>query len=329
MADELRLRGEDAELLEMYRGRAVTLTGRALAKLSRLMPDLSTHDRQLNDAACSITAQTSVKFVFVTNGASITPEAVRQMAALTESRGGGIACYLCDDPFNPLHRSERWLRALREYTLTVSTKRLVMDDLRSNGCRRVEYAPFAYHPPIHRPSNIVEPGIGPCDVAFAGNADKDRLPILAALVRALPQLSYRFHGHGWNRHSSLRPFALPAAEGLAYSAAMGAASVCPCLVRRANRDGHVMRSFELPAMGVFMLAERTPEHAELFVQGVHCDFWGDTEELIDKTAWYCAHPAAALRIARRGYEHITGGRHTYADRAYQLIDLLLQGERSN
>ena len=37
-----------------------------------------------------------------------------------------------------------------------------------------------------------------------------------------------------------------------------------CLVRRANRDGQVMRSYEAAAIGSCMLVEDTPEHRELF-----------------------------------------------------------------
>ena len=44
----------------------------------------------------------------------------------------------------------------------------------------------------------------------------------------------------------------------------GAAKVNLCLVRRAKRDGHVMRSFEIAAVGGCMLAQDTDEHREIF-----------------------------------------------------------------
>ncbi len=42
--------------------------------------------------------------------------------------------------------------------------------------------------------------------------------------------------------------------------ASAAARVCLCLVRRANRDGHVMRSFEAAVIGGCILAQDTADH---------------------------------------------------------------------
>ena len=47
-------------------------------------------------------------------------------------------------------------------------------------------------------------------------------------------------------------------------AASASAKVCLCLVRRANRDGHTMRSFEAAAIGGCILAEDTADHREIF-----------------------------------------------------------------
>jgi hypothetical protein len=160
------------------------------------------------------------------------------------------------------------------------------------------------------------------DVAFAGNADADRLPILAALAEGAEGLQMGLFGSGWDSSAALRRIAQPAVVGLRYSAAMCAATVCPCLIRRANRDGHVMRSIELPAMGAFMLAERTDEHQEVFEAGVHCEYWGSTEELVAKARWYARNPAAARAIAIRGHELITAGGFTYAERAREVLGMI-------
>ncbi len=271
---------------------------------------------------------TNLQHAIVTNGRELSAETVSSMRETLERRGGGIACFLCDDPFNPVHRSESWLSALAEYSLVVSTKRAVIPDLIRVGCRRVEYARFGYHPPIHRPVDPAAMGFSPIDVAFAGNADSDRIPILGMLAERAADLSFGLYGHGWSSHPVLRRMVRSQVIGLRYSAAMRAATVCPCLVRRANRDGHVMRSIELPAIGALMLAERTDEHQEIFEEGVHCDYWSSVDELFDKSRWYARNPRRAAEIALAGHKLITTNPHTYADRALEVIQMLRGSARA-
>ena len=45
--------------------------------------------------------------------------------------------------------------------------------------------------------------------------------------------------------------------------------VSVCLVRRANRDEHVMRTFEAPAMGACLAMEDTSEHRAIFGEHGH------------------------------------------------------------
>jgi spore maturation protein CgeB len=262
-----------------------------------------------------------VRWAIVTNGRELSVDTIRKSRTILESRGGGIACFLCDDPFNPVHRSESWLRSLPAYSLVVSTKRQVTPDLIGLGCPAVRYARFAFHPPIHRPIDRPSGEFGPVDIAFAGASDPDRLPFLEALAQVGEGLSVRMYIGTRRVHPALRSVAWPYVRGLDYSAAMVSATVCPCLVRRANRDGHVMRSIELPAMGAFMLAERTSEHQEIFEEGVHCDYWGSREELVEKARWYSRNPGAARSIARRGYDRVALGGFTYSDRALEIVTM--------
>jgi GR25 family glycosyltransferase involved in LPS biosynthesis len=101
--------------------------------------------------------------------------------------------------------------------------------------------------------------------------------------------------------------------------AMAGTKVAPCLVRGSNGDGHAMRSFEIPACGAFMLAERTDEHLELFEEGVHAAYCETPEELREKARYYIAHDSARVRMAGAAYQQVTSGGHRYRDRLSELL----------
>lgn len=80
-----------------------------------------------------------------------------------------------------------------------------------------------------------------------------------------------------------------------------------------------MRSFEIPACGTFMLAERTDEHLAVFREGEEAAFFSSPEELLDKARYYLAHDEIRRRIARAGHARVTTGGHTYRDRLREII----------
>lgn len=80
-----------------------------------------------------------------------------------------------------------------------------------------------------------------------------------------------------------------------------------------------MRTFEIPACGAFMLAERTDTHLALFEEGREAGYFDSAGELIDKIRYYLSHDAERARIAAAGYRKVISGGHTYSDRLSQII----------
>jgi hypothetical protein len=76
--------------------------------------------------------------------------------------------------------------------------------------------------------------------------------------------SVKVAGGYWEKYPALRTHALGLKPPEIIHALTAAAKVNLCLVRRANRDGHVMRSFEIAAIGGCMLVEDTEEHRAIF-----------------------------------------------------------------
>ena len=236
------------------------------------------------------------------------------------------ANFLTDDPWNPKNGANFFWDALKSYDVVYSPRTANLDDLIQHGCRRVQYLPFAYNPGVHYPEEPVtdvERGRFACDVAIVGGADGDRVPVAQALADA--GLNLKLYGGYWDRWPSLKPYWQGFAVGRELRLAVSRARVHVCLVRRANRDGHAMRSLELPAMKACLVAEDTVEHRELFGEDGACvEYYTTIPALLSKVKGLCGQPARCRLMGAKVYERICQqGRHTYTDRLRQIL------ERSN
>jgi spore maturation protein CgeB len=233
--------------------------------------------------------------------------------------------YLTDDPWNPAHRAAWFLRALPHYDRVFSPRRSNLEALRTHGCRDVLYLPFGYAPAQHfsEPARPEEEATLAADVIFVGGADRDRVPLVAALIAA--GLKVALYGGYWNRYPETRKHYRGHADPQTLRKATGAAQIALCLVRRANRDGHVMRSFEIPAIGACMLVDDTQEHREIFgPDGETVVYFRSVQGMIDKTLWLLNRPDERHRLAAAAQARILEGGHTYKDRLGAILGLRIE-----
>ena len=231
--------------------------------------------------------------------------------------------YLTDDPWNPAHRAAWFLKALPSYDRIVSPRRAVVEDLQRLGCRAVSVLPFAYNPSVHfpePPATTQERARFANDVLFAGGADRDRVPWMAGLLRA--GFSVALYGEAWDRFPETRGRHLGHAGPDTLRRAVGGAKVALGLVRRANRDGHAMRTFEIPAMGGCPLMEDTDDHRALFgEEGRAALYFRALPELCEKLRWLLGREEERRRLAEAAHRLVIEGRHTYRDRLAAMLDL--------
>jgi spore maturation protein CgeB len=229
--------------------------------------------------------------------------------------------YLTDDPWNPAHCAQWFLKAVPYYEHIFTPRRANIKDLERAGARAVSFLPFAYSQDIHVPdSSSVPDSESAVDVIFVGGGDGDRVPYFSGLASAGFRLA--LYGGFWDRYRETRRWArgfLPARE---VNVAVAKAKIAVCLVRRANRDGHCMRTFEIPAMRGCMLAEDTGEHREIFgAEGRAVQYFRTIPELVEKSRWLIDRPAERQRLAQAGHQLITTAGHTYQDRLTAMVSL--------
>ncbi len=330
--EHLRARGEceylfldEAKFINPVRSIAKRVAGRIVGRAVRGY-------RALNRAMIEQVSAFRPDVVLIGKGGNFAPDTLR---AIRRSGAVTLVNWATDDPFNPADNSRDLLESIPLYDLYVCTKRAVMHDVVRAGCANVAYVRFGYKPEIHFPeafANDDERGRFACDVMFAGSSDSDRTPYFETLVRDIPGLKLHLYGGFWNRVRSLRPYTRGIAIGRDYRLAIGGAKICVNLVRRANRDDHVMRTFEIPACAGFMLTEQTAAHTELFAEQGTEIFFSSPDQLVAKVRLYLGRDADRARIAESMHRAICEHGHTYADRLDQILETvrpLMTSRRQN
>jgi hypothetical protein len=253
--------------------------------------------------------------ILITTGTAPLPRSV-----LRTLRAMGIVCvnYSTDDPWNPVLRASWYLRALPEYDAIFTTRRANIGNFADTGCGQVNYLPFGYDEWLFCREARKFDGPPP-DVLFVGGADGDRVAFMTEFLRTGPRVA--LVGGYWERFPAMRPYALGQQRPEALCALTTAAKVNLCLVRRANRDGHVMRSFEIAALGGCMLAEDTAEHREIF--GPDADtvvYFRTAREAAERVRSLLADPAERARLSAAVRARISGRAHTYRDRLVSILE---------
>jgi spore maturation protein CgeB len=275
----------------------------------------------LNNKLCREAAEFRPDVVIISKGAYVFPRTLRRVKAL----GAVLVNYATDDPFNP-RNGDGWLKAsIPEYDLYACTKRAIMDDVRRSGAGRTSFVKFGYNPDLHFPepaATTSEAKTFESDVAFIGTADADRFPYLDALL-SIPGLKLALFGSYWDRQPArFSRLARGMANGRNYRLALSGTKIALGLLRSANRDRHTMRTFEIPACGALLCAERTDEHEEIFNDGTDALLFDGPDDLKHKVLRYLTEPTARQTISQAGFSAVREGSHTYADRIREMVTLV-------
>jgi spore maturation protein CgeB len=242
---------------------------------------------------------------------------LRKTLAACRNLGAKCLHFSTDDPWNPAHKSTWHYDALEAYDIVFTSRRQNIDDLLRLPCRDVRYLPFAYDPHLLSPTDLqatIE-----IDALFVGGADADRASFFRRYLAAGGPA--KFVGGYWDRYRDMRAVTLGKLSPGVIAALTRSAKVNLILVRRANRDGHVMRSFEAGALGGSLLVEWTNEHQCIF--GPDRDtvrYFRSPEDAAAICRELLNNSIERVRLSAAVKARITGGRNTYRDR----LDAMLQ-----
>ncbi|MCC6146840.1 MAG: glycosyltransferase [Anaerolineaceae bacterium] len=276
--------------------------------------------RQFNHAVLAA-CQSKPDIVMAIKGAWLSPHTLQEI----KTRSNPILInYATDDPFNSSVSTPATVKSIPLYDIYVTTKQNTISDIIQAGGKNVTFIPFGYEPSLHfveKPSTPAEQFKFSSDLSFIGAADQDRVHLFSNLLsKGLGGLS--LYGGFWDRYPRFRLLYRGMVLGRDYRLATIGAKISLGLVRHANRDGHSMRTFEIPACGGFMLAERTEEHLAFFEEDKEAVFFSSEEELLDKISFYLPHDKSRDKIRAAGLNRLHSSGYTYTNRVREILDLV-------
>jgi len=283
-------------------------------------------DAGANDAIHDIAKKTAVDLLWVEKGLTIDPMTLKE-ATKNNPKAITVSVHP-DDIAQNVNVSSRYLRSIPVYDVHFTHREVNIEDLKRAGARRVLRTWFTYDEKIHRPMTLGEGdrerlgGI----LGFVGGYEADRAAAMKRLADS--GLGVRIWGVGrWRKVTGTSPRLrienMPLWDA-DYAKAVCAFDINLGFLRKLNRDQHTTRSFEIPACGGFLLAERTEEHLELYCEGKEAEFFSSSEELIDKARFYIEHPDVRGQIARAGLARCIRNGADNQTRLKEMINLALK-----
>ena len=276
----------------------------------------------INTRLLALVRETQPDIVWVDKGILVSKETLLRIKQSVSAIR--LVHYNPDDPFGAYGKAgwRRFMRAMSAYDLHFVPRRQNVQEYVTAGCRHVIHniPTWGFDPEVHRPYPVEAEFAGQfaADVGFLGSFEQDRADQLLYLAQrgVTVRLASTWPAH--HRHENLHRAPFPVV-GVEYAKALCCFKIGLCFLRKANRDQHTSRSIEIPACGVFLLAERTEEHQQLFEEGREAEFFSTPEELYDKVRFYLVNDAARIAIARVGREHCIRSGYDYGNRMRAML----------
>ena len=219
-----------------------------------------------------------------------------------------VLVHYTPDPAFTVHTSRHFRNGVQFYDFCITTKRYELDAYQRADAKRVVFTwqgiddRFMQCPQCNEIEGSHRSGI-----VFIGHREKHYQRVLGEIARRDHDLN--IWGQGWEKLSTQQTAPAHCVKGgpvwdKEYVRALASARIGIGLLSKYCPDQFTTRSFEVPAAGTLLIAERTAEHQALFEEGKEAEFFSSPEELNDKIAFYLRNEAARVEIARRGRQKV-------------------------
>ena len=240
-----------------------------------------------------------------------------------------VANLITDDPTGKYKQTWRLcLQTAALYDVQFVQRAVNIEELRKKGAKRVELCYRSYDPAFHRPIELNEHDKRKfqCAVGFIGTYEAEREEFIAYLIES--GISVKVVGDGWPKGkfwNIISPYYDgPSVYGEEYVKRINGMGIALHFLRHVNRDQQDSRTFEIPACGVFMLAERSILHETFFLEHQEAEFFISKEELLQKVCYYLNHETEKKQIALNGFNRSSSSKYDHSARLEKVLEQIFE-----
>lgn len=245
------------------------------------------------------------------------------------SRGIRVICFYADNPFPPHYMARpETLATARETDLCLIWSEQLAARLKEAGVPNTAFLPFGWDAEAFPYQNDQPQGSWP-GVLFLGGWDREREEFLSELASHMPLQIYG--PDYWGRRTKPSSRARRCWQGTDLRLGNAAkvireSAVCLNVLRTqhvidGSPDGLIMRHFEVPGAGGFLLSTRSGGATRLFPEGQTGEYFSSVAECIEKAKMYISDNSARIQLTERAHAAVAAD-HQYADRVREILRLI-------
>lgn len=249
---------------------------------------------KMNIALLDMAGQSSPDVTWIDKGTWVYPSTLRRLRKYSRF----IVHHHTDDIFGS---SSFWLHrlGLHLYDLHMTTNRWNVLEMRRRDGLKIFRVGMGYDQDFHIPPARNDAWKERYDVVFIGHWEPHSESHMSALIKS--GVDVRVWGHNWRKSSDPSLRSVKPLSHADYVETIASARIALCFLSRQNRNESTGRSFEIPSIGTFLLAQRTEEHEYLYGDGAGAAFFGDEAELVEKARHYLSNDEERRAVASAGH----------------------------
>jgi glycosyltransferase involved in cell wall biosynthesis len=278
----------------------------------------------LNRDAVKFAQKAEYDLVWVSKGTWIFPSTVESF----KKSGKATIVHFTPDSQLFLNRTRYFIQSIPVYDVLITSKPWELDNYRNCGARRVVNIPQGVNLELFKPYNISEQKYDRLrsDVCFIGRCESHYRHCIKVIYNTGVKLAV---WGPWQRYFWVCPSLKKVVRGRGiwhedYAKAICCAKIGLGLLSKLFPETATTRTFEIPACGTFLLAERTDEHLGYFEEGKEAEFFASDEEMQDKIKYYLAHDEEREKIARAGLARCFKSGYSIESRIQQCLDAIFE-----
>jgi len=236
------------------------------------------------------------------------------------------ACLLhyTPDPQILWHKSRHFYQSIPIYDYLITTKPFELDAYKKLGAKQCVFVlqgAGTHFINFKEPIDITYRKDH--EVVFVGHYETHYMHRLSSIE------NLKIWGPGWGKHKNHHSwigdkFISDGVWGDDYLEVLAGAKIAIGLLSKVIPETTTTRTFEIPAIGTFLLAERTQDHLNLYKEGQEAEFFNSDEEMNEKINYYLSHDFEREKIAEAGKKRFIESGYSTEAQIRKVMDKVLR-----